>query len=140
MAFDLPLGYLVKRAQSQIRRSMDAALAVYDLSMAQYVVLYHLAHEPGLSNAALARRAFVTPQTMIRIVGGLIDSGYVERHDDPVNQRRQLCTLTSTGQFRAESTEAIAADIDRKMVEGLDAEEVAVLRALLARCIANLEE
>jgi DNA-binding MarR family transcriptional regulator len=107
--------------------------------MAQHAVLHHLAHEPDLTNAELARRAFVTPQTMIRVLAALVDSGYVERHDDPLNRRRQLCTLTREGRRRAEVTDAIASDIDQKMVDGLKPEEVEVLRALLLRCIANLE-
>jgi DNA-binding MarR family transcriptional regulator len=117
---------------------MDAALAAHDLTMAQYAVLYHLAHEPDLTNAELARRAFVTPQTMIRVLAALVNGGYVQRHDDPVSQRRQLCTLTQKGRQRSEVTDTIASDIDRQMVDGLTPEEVSVLRALLMRCIANL--
>jgi DNA-binding MarR family transcriptional regulator len=58
---DLPLAYLVKRTQSQLQ-TMDAALAAHDLTMAQYAVLSHLAREHELTNAELARRAFVTPR------------------------------------------------------------------------------
>ena len=57
-------GYLLKRAQAALHAAMAAALHEHGATLAQYAVLTALDEEPGLSNAELARRAFVTPQTM----------------------------------------------------------------------------
>jgi DNA-binding MarR family transcriptional regulator len=43
---------------------MAAALHEHNATVGQYALLTALDEEPGLSNADLARRAFVTPQTM----------------------------------------------------------------------------
>jgi len=66
-----PFGYVLKRTQLALRGAMDGALATLDLTTPQYAALSELAKEQGLSNAELARRCFVTPQTMHRILGGL---------------------------------------------------------------------
>lgn len=43
--------------------------------------------EPGLSNARLARAAFVTAQTMQAVLANLEREGIVEREADPRNAR-----------------------------------------------------
>src|SRR6516162_4869510 len=58
--------YRQARAPAQARPGHAAQRARPALRepVAQYAVLTALEEEPGLSNADLARRAFVTPQTM----------------------------------------------------------------------------
>src|SRR5580658_7667294 len=58
------VGYLIKRAQTVLHDAMADALGSHDLTVTQFAVLTGLDEEPGLSNADLARRAFVTPQSM----------------------------------------------------------------------------
>jgi hypothetical protein len=65
------IGYLLKRVQFRLRSQMDKVLESKGLTTPQYAVLSFLEHEPGASSAELARRSFVTPQTMIRIVENL---------------------------------------------------------------------
>ena len=50
---------------------MDRALVELNLTTPQYSVLSELHEFPGLSNADLARKSFVTPQTMNLIVQNL---------------------------------------------------------------------
>ena len=65
------VGYLVKRVQQSLRRRCDAALRPTGLSMAQYVVLRALADHQDASAAELARRCFVTRQSLQDVLGGL---------------------------------------------------------------------
>lgn len=133
-----PLGYLVKRVQSSLRRVMDMELGKVGLSMAQYAALHALAEEPGLTNAALADRCFVTPQTMIRIVNAFETAGWVERSEDPANRRRLLAALTPEGRALARRGEAIAARVDSGMVEGLSETDRRRLRSALSICLDSL--
>jgi DNA-binding MarR family transcriptional regulator len=57
------IGYLLKRVQAGLRAEMDEALEAKRLTTPQYAVLSALEREPGISNADLARRSFVTPHT-----------------------------------------------------------------------------
>lgn len=91
------LGYALKRAQQAMRQHMDRQLKEIGLNAPQYSVLASLEDEPGASNARLARRAFVTPQTMQAMLVKLEQSGLIERHPDTENGRIQRTELTAKG-------------------------------------------
>ena len=58
------VGYELKKAQYGLRSRMDEELRGVGLTTPQYAALSALGEEPGASGAGLARRCFVTPQTM----------------------------------------------------------------------------
>ncbi|MEV4320170.1 MarR family transcriptional regulator [Actinocrispum sp. NPDC049592] len=91
------VGFALKRLQQALRARMDGALASFGLTAPQYAVLALLAEEPGISNAELARRSFVTAPTMIRIVTALEEAGLITR-TDPTTGRAKTTTLTPKGQ------------------------------------------
>jgi DNA-binding MarR family transcriptional regulator len=76
------LGYKLKKTQHALRLHMDEALRTIDLTTPQYAVLAQLELKPGASNAALARSAFITAQTMHGIVSNLEKRVLVERKSD----------------------------------------------------------
>lgn len=92
------LGYALKRAQQAMRLHMDRQLKEIGLSAPQYAVLASLEAEPGASNATLARRAFVTPQTMQAMLVKLEQAGLVERRPDADHGRIRRTLLTKDGQ------------------------------------------
>src|SRR3984957_5225726 len=73
------IGFALKQAQQALRIRLDSELREIGLTTPQYAVLAFLDVEPGASNAALARRAFVTPQTMQAIVVALERGGFIAR-------------------------------------------------------------
>ncbi|WP_373356321.1 MarR family winged helix-turn-helix transcriptional regulator [Pseudoroseicyclus sp. CXY001] len=91
------LGYALKRAQHALRLHMDRELRPLGLSAPQYAVLTHVEAEPGVSNAGLARRAFVTPQTMQAMLAKLEAAGLLARAPDPEHGRIQRTELTEAG-------------------------------------------
>ena len=92
------LGYAIKRAQQALRLHMDRQLKGLGLTAPQYNVLCSLEAEPGASNARLARRAFVTPQTMQSMLVKLDRAGLIERTPDAEHGRIQRTQLTKAGQ------------------------------------------
>ncbi len=62
------VGYLIARADRGVRRGVAARIAPHDLSLPQYTALSLLRERGGLSNAQLARRIFVTPQSMATVI------------------------------------------------------------------------
>jgi len=135
---DKPVGYMLKRVQHELRLRMDHALAAEQVTLAQYAALSSLVAEPGLTNADLARRSFVTPQTMIRIVSDLERSGLITRRQDPDHGRRILNVITAAGRRRIEVADRIAAEIDAAMLAGFSASDQKKLVTLLSRCFDNM--
>ncbi len=133
------VGYVLKRAQHALRRSMDDALTAVDLTTPQYAVLIALVEEPGLSNAELARRSFVTPQSMIRVVAGLEHRGLIARHEHVGNARVLDAELTDAGRDVASQAQAIVAEIESAMVANVDPGDIAAATRALGAMALNLE-
>ncbi|MGF9660788.1 MarR family transcriptional regulator [Arthrobacter crystallopoietes] len=131
--------YLVKRLESAVRRDMDAVLREQGLTTPQYAALSILRRHPGLSSAELARRAFVTAQSMQVMVTAFLRHGWVQRESDAVNQRILRNFLTPAGaEILARGQEA-ADQLEWRMVDGLGGEQVQCLRDALDACVRNLQ-
>lgn len=111
------IGFALKLAQQALRTHLDAALQQIGLTTSQYAVLTFLEVEPGASNAALARRAFVTPQTMQGIVVALERSGFIVRTPHPGHGRVQTTELTDSGRVVLEAASGIVANAEARLRE-----------------------
>jgi len=135
---DERVGYVLKRVQQALRVAMDEVLRRRGLTTAQYAALSVLEEAPGLSGAELARRCFVTPQTMNEIVAHLEVAGLVERRrgDDA---RVLRAALTAAGLDLVGVCHQAVAVIEERMVSGLSPRERQQLLGGLHRCVDALE-
>ena len=92
----------------------------------------------GLSSAQLARRAFVTAQTMNRIVGNLKSGGLIERGPHPDVGRVLEARLSERGRGLLAECHQRIQHVEARMVKGLTAGERRQLAELLERCATNL--
>src|SRR3974390_1685122 len=92
------MGDELKRAQAAMPAALDAALRGPRLTVAQYACLELLDQHPGLSNAELARGAFVTRQAMNLVLRGLQEGGLVTRPPRAPHGRALPAPLTAAGQ------------------------------------------
>jgi DNA-binding MarR family transcriptional regulator len=89
--------YVIGRVNQGIRREMRARLARVDLSVQQYTALSILRARPGLSNAQLARRSLIAPQSMLEVLAKLEARGLLKRDVDPGHSRILRAALTPKG-------------------------------------------
>lgn len=132
------LGYELKRAQQALRTAMDKGLERHGLTTAQYAALAMLEDASGISSAELARRCFVTPQTMNVIVAGLERRGLLERRAHPVHGRILETTLTGDGAALLELAHEQVRAIEAQMSAQLSTTERRQLFDLLGRCTRAL--
>jgi DNA-binding MarR family transcriptional regulator len=134
------LGYALKRAQHALRVSMDDALRPLALTTPQYAVLCAIEAEPGISNARLARAAFVTAQTMQGVLSNLERDRLLRRPPDPTHGRILRSELTPQGrQLIASAHDAVRAVEDR-MVASFGEQAALKMAASLTRCAIDLME
>ena len=131
-------GYQIKRVQQELRTVMDEALKKQGLTAPQYATLFAIEQESTASNATLAKRCFVTPQTMIRIVELLHDAGFIEKADDLKHGRIIQISLTGKGKRALAKSHQAIRDIENKMLAGFNKSELAAFRAHLDQCLNNL--
>ena len=134
-----PVGYVLKVAQQSLRLAMDTAMRDLGVTAPQYAVLRFLDESPGMSGADLARRAFVTPQTMNRIIFNLDEAGMIERALDATSGRALNTTLSPAGRRLLRRCRERVDAVENTMLSGLTAAEREELRGLLQCCVDSLQ-
>ncbi len=133
------MGYELKRAQAALRAAMDEALRRHGVTVPQYACLELLDQRPGLSNAELARCAFVTRQSMNVVLRGLQDSGLVTRPPQAPHGRALPAQLTAAGQRKLTTARATVIAIEQRMTAALPPQRAARVLADLGRMAQALE-
>ena len=131
-------GWLLKRAQDALNTAMTAALRGPGATVPEYAVLTALADEPGMSNADLARRAYVTPQTMNQVLRELERRGWVSRHPHPGHGRILQAELTGDGGRVLAACHRAVGGVEERMLAGLGPAERGQLVAALQSCVDGL--
>jgi DNA-binding MarR family transcriptional regulator/predicted RNA-binding protein len=115
---------------------MDGELRDYGLSVSQYACLEILASRPRISNADLARDAFVSRQAMHQLLTGLRATGLVSA----VGQgRSQRYALTAEGRTRLRTASSTVAAIEQRMLATLSRAEREQLHRQLSICATSLD-
>jgi DNA-binding MarR family transcriptional regulator len=132
------IGYSLKIAQHRLRQRLEAELEGTGVSAAQNAVLLAISHNPRISNAALARAAFVTPQSMQGMLVTLERDGFITRTPHPDHGRIIMTELTKKGRKAAEAGIVAAETVERQMLSQLTPKEARLLGELLNRCAEAL--
>jgi DNA-binding MarR family transcriptional regulator len=122
-----------------LRRRLTAALEPAGLTLPAYTALSVLGAQDGLSNAQLARRSLVTPQSMSEVLALLVELGYVRRRAEPGQGRVIRTELTAAGRRALGRCDRAVDVVERELSTGLNDDEAAELRDALLRCSRALE-
>src|ERR687891_1321142 len=120
--------YLVGRIDRVVRQAIGKVVAARGLSVNQYTTLSVLNQRSGLSNAQLARRALVSPQSMNEVLLTLERRGLVRRRAHPEHGRILQTQLTAKGRRLLAACDAGVREVEALMVGDLTAGEQAALR------------
>jgi DNA-binding MarR family transcriptional regulator len=134
------VGYLVKRVQAALRATMDEALRPLGLSVSQYAILEALLEEgeSESSNAAIARRCFITPQSASEMIAALTKSELVVRRSSTRTPRIRYA-LTRRGRAKCIKARQRVLDIEERMLAGQTDASRKRIAIFLERCARALE-
>ena len=102
-----------------IRRHIDDVVKARGLSVNQYTTLSVLDRRSGLSNAQLARRALVSPQSMNEVLVILEQRGLVRRRAHPEHGRILQARLTAKGRRLLAACDDEVHEVEARMVSEL---------------------
>jgi DNA-binding MarR family transcriptional regulator len=136
----LGLSYALKVVENEMRQRMDLILKPLGLTSAQYSALAALEAESGLTNADLARRCSVTPQTMIRLVQTLEAGGFLEKTPDAGHSLKINFHLTPKARDVLCDAHVQVNTMELGMVKGLPKAEVRKLLENIESCRAQLRK
>ncbi len=133
LAFALhDVGRLLKTFADQRVRSLN-------MTRAQWGVLSRLERFEGLKQAELAEMLDIQPITLTRIVDRLCANGLVERRADPQDRRAKRLFLTDAARPLLERLTRLGEQIMSEILNGLDDETIATMRAGLDKMKDNLK-
>lgn len=132
------LGVLIKQTQAVLNQRMDEVLRPLGLSVAQHACLQALHDSPGITGSELARRVFVSRQSMSVLLQGLEKRGLIDRTEEPGPRRERGMTLTSDAVALAQKARAEVGQIADAMTAALGTREREQLQSLLTACRDSL--
>jgi MarR family transcriptional regulator, organic hydroperoxide resistance regulator len=113
-------------------------LARHRLSIAMWRILAVLANDDGQRQIDLAARTSIDVSTLSRVVTRLVKMGLVTRTRSATNNREVVVRLAPKGAAMLARVIPHAIDLERTMIAGVPAKDLAVVRRSLGRMYENL--
>jgi DNA-binding MarR family transcriptional regulator len=132
------VSYVIARLDRALRRQIADMVAPHGLTATQYTALSVLRAGKGLSNAQLARRSYVTPQSMIEMLGTLEAKGLIQRSPSPDHGRILRTELTAKGRRLLARCDDALDRIESEMTSELSPEERSSFEHMLRSCVHML--
>jgi DNA-binding MarR family transcriptional regulator len=132
------VSYVIARLDRAVRREITGIVSPHGLTATQYTALSVLRMRKGLSNAQLARRSYVTPQSMIEMLGTLEGKGLVTRSPAPDHGRILRTELTAKGRRLLSRCDAAIDQMESEMTAELSPEQVDAFEQMLRSCVHML--
>ncbi len=134
------LSDVLARLHRAVRRQLSDRLDGLGLSLPEYTALSTLRARHGQSNAQLARRALITPQSMIRVVAELERKRLIAREPDPDHGRALRTALTVDGEAMLAACDEVVDALEQRMLARLNTRRRERLLADLGACAQMLED
>jgi DNA-binding MarR family transcriptional regulator len=133
------ISYVVARLERAVRAAVNERVRPHGLTTLQYTTLSVLgARGQPLSNAQLARRAYMTPQSMIEVIDALERKGLIRRDPHPSHRRVFPATMTAKGLRVLKACDAAVEQMEEDMLAGLSSDERESLLVGLKSCVRAL--
>ncbi len=102
-------------------------------------MLHALWEQEGLTHTELAKRLHVRPATITKMIQRMAKAGFVERRQDPEDQRVSRVYLSESGRAIRSDVQRVWRTLEQEAFEGIAAEERALLRRLFVQIRENLK-
>ncbi len=133
------ISYIVARLERAVRAAVNERVRPHGLTTLQYTTLSVLgARGQPLSNAQLARRAYMTPQSMMEVIDALERKGLIRRDPHPSHRRVFPATMTAKGRRVLKACDAAVEEMEEEMLAGLSRGERDSLLVWLKTCVRAL--
>jgi DNA-binding MarR family transcriptional regulator len=130
--------YVVARLERAIRHAIAERVRPYGLTVLQFTTLSVLSRGGQLSNAQLARRAYMRPQSMSEVIEALEANDLIRRAAHPNHRRVLTATLTDKGQEVLAACEKSVRQFEDGMMRDFDPEERERFMEQLKTCVRAL--
>lgn len=134
------VGYLMRRILSAVAAAVEHELEATGLTHAQWVPLFKLAVQPGITVAELARLCELDAGAMTRLLDRLEAKGLCQRERSSEDRRVVRLALTEQGRAVAEQIPVALSRVQNAYLAGFSREEWLLLKGFLARILDNAQQ
>ena len=134
-----PIGLLIGAVRRRIKQTVGSHVRRHRLSTQQFWVLVAIHEQPGMSLGELAAHLRMDKPTASRVVFALMQRKLVQVRSDVADRRRARLHLSASGVAMAKELHGLATTIRGAAVRGFSSAELATLRVLLRKIIANMD-
>jgi DNA-binding MarR family transcriptional regulator len=136
--FDLAAapGHLIRRAQ-QLHTTLWGELVGSELTSVQFAILVALEAEPGMDQRTLGKRISLDTSSLAEVCGRLVERRLVARERDPVDGRRNLLSLTTSGRRALHEATPRVHEVGMRLLEPFSPGEQEELMRLLTRLVSG---
>jgi len=133
------ISYAIARLHQLVFSSVSEIAASHGLTALQFTTLSVLnRHGAPLSNSQLARRCFMTAQSMHEVIHRLESDGLIERNPHPDHGRKLPASLTAKGRRVLTACEAAVADFETTMLKGFTKSDRTTFLKVVKSAVHNL--
>jgi len=132
------LAYLVGRLDHVLNKRLRDGLAPLGMTVPHYTALSVFRVLGTLSNAQLAERTMMSPQSANEMVKAMEAKGWIERSPDPDHGRIIRISLTDEGQAVLARCDGVVKGVEDTMFPDVSEEERAWLHAQLRAAVRAL--
>jgi len=146
MSLDLKRQFIAQLVESSrlLRNYIDHRAKARGTTRAQWIVLFRLREQEGLSQVDLADVLELQPISLVRLLDRLVEHGLLERRPDPRDRRANRLFLTKSGRRLVDDLDslrdAIAGDVLRDVSDKHVESGLATLREVKDRIKALGED
>ena len=121
MSLDLKKQLITQLVESSrfLRNYIDHRAKGRGTTRAQWIVLFRLRDQEGLSQVDLADVLELQPISLVRLLDRLVEHGLVERRHDPRDRRANRLFLTASGRQLADDLDSLRASIATDVLQDI---------------------
>lgn len=133
------VSYALARLHQRVLAGISERVRPHGLTTLQFTTLSILSrHGAPLSTSQLARRAFMTPQSMSEVTHALERKGLIKRNPDPNHRRTLPASLTPKGRGVLAACEEAVSEFEDSMLEGFSEKDRAAFLDMVKAAVRNL--
>jgi DNA-binding MarR family transcriptional regulator len=119
MSSDLKRELVAQLVESSrlLRNYIDHRAKARGTTRAQWIVLFRLRQQEGLSQVDLADVLELQPISLVRLLDRLVEHGLLERRHDPKDRRANRLFLTETGRRLVDDLDSLRDDIATEVLQ-----------------------
>lgn len=132
------IGIKIANVRNSIRNEMELALAPFEISTTQFVVLLRLCEKDRMTQKDLAFETNYKQSALTLILDKLESKGLVIREAKQNDRRAYLIAITNKGKEFETVLQNIANEVEKKVLEGISEKQKEEFISVLDKIFENL--